>query len=93
MPRTHKPRIRQQSIRQAITTKFLPATNHNPNRIKARCAAGSITISSDSFNYFGQAHHAAAVTLARKLKWSTDLIGGVTYSGEYVWILRESIHK
>lgn len=33
---------------QAIITKFLPVTNHKPNRIKASCARGSIIISVDS---------------------------------------------
>lgn len=32
---------------QAIKTKYLPATNTKPSRIKAECEAGSITISYD----------------------------------------------
>jgi hypothetical protein len=32
---------------QAIVTNYLPATNHKPSRIKAKCERGSITISSD----------------------------------------------
>jgi hypothetical protein len=30
---------------QAITTKYLPATNTKPARIKAECSAGSLTLS------------------------------------------------
>ena len=45
---------------QAIITKFLPATNFKPSRIKATCERGSITISADSV-LTGEALHIAAV--------------------------------
>jgi hypothetical protein len=32
---------------QAIQTKYIPATNHKPSRIKAWCERGSITVSYD----------------------------------------------
>ena len=46
---------------QAITTKYLPATNHRGARIKAICARGSITIPFPH-ELSGNAIHIAAVS-------------------------------
>ena len=54
---------------QAIQTKYLPATNFKPSRIKAFCAAGSVTISFPH-EFSGQkCHRQAAEALAVKLGW------------------------
>lgn len=45
---------------QAITTKYLPATNFKGSRIKAECERGSITISYPD-ELSGDACHIAAV--------------------------------
>jgi len=45
---------------QAITTKYLPATNTRPSRIKATCDRGSITIPYPH-ELSGDAVHIAAV--------------------------------
>ena len=51
---------------QAITTKYLPATNHRGSRIKASCAAGSITI---GYDHSEEPHRAAALALITRLGW------------------------
>jgi hypothetical protein len=45
---------------QAIHTKYLPATDSNGSRIKAKCARGSITIPF-SYELIGDETHRAAV--------------------------------
>jgi hypothetical protein len=45
---------------QSIQTKYLPATESNGSRIKAKCARGSITIPLD-YGLSGDAIHRAAV--------------------------------
>ena len=55
---------------QAITTKYLPATNTKGARIKASCEAGSVTISYPHEAQRGHEAHAEAVyALADKLDW------------------------
>lgn len=54
---------------QAITTKYLPATNTKGSRIKASCEAGSVTVSFDHTGTIEQAHAKAAITLIAKLGW------------------------
>ena len=53
---------------QAIVTKFLPATNFNGARIKARAAAGSITVPFE-YDSASRDHDLAAIALVRKMKW------------------------
>jgi hypothetical protein len=50
---------KQQKTMQAITTKYLPATNVRGSRIKATCERGSITISYPH-ELSGEAVHIAA---------------------------------
>lgn len=55
---------------QAITTKFLGATNHRPSRVKATSASGhTVTVSWDHALNTTENHLAAARTLAEKLEW------------------------
>ena len=62
---------------QAITTKFLPATNHKPSRVKASCEAGSVTVSWwKEEKGISDQHSAAVKALCAKLKW-----GGTWYQG------------
>jgi hypothetical protein len=52
---------------QAIETKFLPATNRFPSRIKAWCERGSITIGyPHEISGEDNCHRAAALALIRK---------------------------
>jgi hypothetical protein len=67
-------------MRQAITTKHLPATNHRGSRIKASCEAGTITVSWDYALDAQDNHKAAALALIQKLGWS-GLAGGSDWYG------------
>ena len=76
---------------QVIQTKFLPATNTRGSRIKATCAAGSITIGYPH-ELSGQAvHRAAAEALASKLGWTSpyygQLLGGCLPDGSYCFVI------
>jgi len=75
---------------QAIITKFLPATNNRPNRIKAYCPAGSITLCSDNLPFAShdeRSHRQAALALQNKLKWDFPMIGGDKGDGNYCFVL------
>ena len=54
------PKPNEQNTMQSIQTKYLPATESNGSRIKAKCARGSITIPLD-YGLSGDAIHRAAV--------------------------------
>lgn len=68
---------------QAITVRFLPATNYKPARYKALAQAGSVTISND---YSGKAPRLAALALCTKYGWEGDLIEGGDHDGNYVYL-------
>ena len=55
---------------QAIQTKYLPATNTKPSRIKAWCDAGSVTIAYPYEYEESGAHLYVALTLQNKLGWN-----------------------
>ena len=54
---------------QAITTRYLGATDYHPSRVKARAQAGSLTVSWDHALDVEANHRLAALALARKLGW------------------------
>jgi len=60
---------------QAITTKYLPATNSNGARVKATCARGSFTIGFD-YALSGDAIHIAAASALIERFLSQDLKSG-----------------
>ena len=73
---------------QAIQTKYLPCTNSKGSRIKATCAAGSVTV---NWNYSSDTklnHVTAALTLCNKLEWSGDLVTGQLKDGSYVHVFK-----
>ena len=74
---------------QAIQTKYLPCTDRKGSRIKATCAAGSITIPYPH-DFSGQAtHRQAAEALAHKFGWlkgGVKLLGGQLKDNSYVFI-------
>jgi len=55
---------------QAIRTKFIGPTNYRPDRIKAECMAGKITVSWDWALNRDENHAAAAWALVKKLGWN-----------------------
>lgn len=73
---------------QAITTKFIPCTNTKPNRVRAKCDAGSIIIPWDNsdlvigdktYSNIPAAHIRAVYALLNKLKWAGSWYGGTLY--------------
>lgn len=75
---------------QAIQTRYLSATNTRGPRIKAWCAAYSITIPYPH-ELTGQAvHRKAAEALAVKLGWTGTyygpLLGGCLPNGDHVFV-------
>ncbi len=82
---------------QAIITKYLPCTNSKGSRIKAQCAAGSITIDYPH-ELSGQAvYRKAAEALVAKLGWSNAnygcLLGGQLPSGDYAFVFNNDASK
>lgn len=61
---------------QAITTKYISATDHRGERIKATANAGSITLGWD-YQMSNEENHAfAAWKLCEKYGWESQLISG-----------------
>lgn len=82
---------------QAIQTKYLSPTNSRGARIKAICAAGSITINYP-YELSGQAvHRKAAEALVSKLGWVDPhyggLLGGCLPSGDYCFVFNSKLSE
>lgn len=82
---------------QAIICKYFGPTNSKGSRIKAQCAAGSVTISYPH-ELSGQAvYRKAAEALVTKLGWNDGyygkLLGGQVPSGEYVFVFDNELSK
>lgn len=59
---------------KTIVTKYIPATNTKPSRVKAKAeGVPAITI---NYNSHDNPHREAALTLCRKYGWGEDIIGG-----------------
>lgn len=73
---------------QAIITKYFGPTNSRGSRIKAQCAAGSVTIPYPYALWGQERHRAAAVALCQKLQWTDHgaLLGGQLHTGDYVFV-------
>ena len=77
---------------QSITVQYLPATNHRPTRLKAKCAGGSITVpldySIDDRDYLVE--RTVALALIAKMGWGQDVRvtgAGRDYRGDVVFTL------
>jgi hypothetical protein len=80
---------------QAITTKYLPATNFRGSRIKATAQAGSVTVPWDDALGVEANHRQAACALMAKFGWNTHsrIIGsGATVAG-YAFVLARKAVK
>jgi hypothetical protein len=64
------------TMRQAITTKFIPPTDTRGSRVKATAAAGSKTLYWDHALNIEDNHAAAARALANRFEWSGNWYGG-----------------
>lgn len=59
---------------KAIVTKYIPATDTRPSRVKAKAeGVPPITI---SYNSYDNPHREAALALCRKYGWGEDLLSG-----------------
>lgn len=72
---------------QAIITKYLGPTNVKGSRIKATCAAGSVTIDYPHELSGMDCHAKAAYALLAKMHWDYKLMGGQLPSGDYAFVL------
>jgi hypothetical protein len=76
------------SIVQAILTKWLPATNTKPSRIKAMCATATITMSADGG--YQKDHREVAEALCNQLGWNDKyygkLMGGELPDGTFAFV-------
>jgi len=72
---------------QAIITKYLCPTNTRGARIKATCAAGSVTIDYPHELSGMDCHAKAAYALLAKMHWGYKLMGGQLPSGDYAFVL------
>lgn len=78
---------------QAVHTKYLCPTNFRGSRIKATCAAGSVTIGFP-YDMLGQsAHRVAAELLVKKLRWKGELLGGCLPNGDYCFVFNTDLSK
>jgi hypothetical protein len=67
---------------KAIRTRYLPATNTKPSRIKADDYCGNSVTISFPYEFSGEeAFKSAAIALCEKMGWSKELIGGGTDTG------------
>lgn len=82
---------------QAITTKYLSATNSRGSRIKATCAAGSVTIGFPHELWGMACHAAAAKALVDKMGWNDahygGLMGGQLPNGDYAFVFNNESSK
>lgn len=71
---------------KAIQTKYIPATDTKPSRIKATAEGGhSLTI---TYNHEGNEHEQAAKALVAKMNWGQGcrLVGGGLPDGSMAWV-------
>jgi hypothetical protein len=71
--------------RQAIVTRFLPATGLKNNRVKASSDAGTITLDWNSEIDSESNHRAACEALIKKLQWEGTYAGG-WHNGDCVFV-------
>ena len=80
----------------AIVTKYICPTDTKCSRIKATCAAGSITVGYHNVEvarHEGERHQLVAAMLQRKLGWDSDeygkMVTGQLPSGDYAHVFTE----
>jgi hypothetical protein len=72
---------------QAIQTKYMGPTNTKGSRIKATCAAGSVTIDYPHELSGMDCHAKAAYALLAKMHWDYKLVGGQLANGDYAFVM------
>ena len=74
---------------QAITTKYIAASNYRGSRIVAQAEAGKVYLSWEHGLNQDNNHLAAAVALAKKFGWKGQIVGGHlprTNSSHMAWV-------
>jgi hypothetical protein len=72
---------------QAIQTKYMGPTNTKGSRIKATCAAGSVTIDYPHELSGMDCHAKVAYALLAKMHWDYKLVGGQLANGDYAFVM------
>lgn len=83
-------RIERITQMQAIQTRYFGPSNVRGSRIKATCAATSITVGYDHALNSEKNHEAAAIALIAKMGWQDvvdTLHGGQLKNGDYVLVM------
>lgn len=77
---------------QAITTRHIAVTDTRPDRIKAECSSGSLTMTYPYESAGVEAsHRKVAEALRAKLGWTGDMLAGETKAGfVFVFIPKDS---
>ena len=75
----------QDTMRQAIRTRYHGCTNTKGSRISAAYAGGRIYLSYDHGLNLSGNHKAAAVELATRLGWDNTRLGG-WFNGDCFWV-------
>ena len=79
------------STYQAIVTKYIGPSNTKGSRIKARAAAGSVTVHLDHSLNIENSHAKAAEALANKFKWrGAWYMGGMPDDAGYCFVNTEN---
>jgi hypothetical protein len=82
---------------QAIQTRYFGPTNSRGSRIKAWCAAGSVTIPYPHELSGQSCHRKSAEALLEKLGWVDPhyggLLGGQLESGDYAFVFNSELSK
>lgn len=74
-------------IVQAITTKYIGPSNVRGSRIKAKAAAGAVTLNYDCALSIEANHAKAAEALARKFEWTGSYYqGGMPDDSGYCFV-------
>ena len=79
---------------QAITTKFIPATDTKGSRVKATAQTGSVTLGWDHSLNPADNHKAAAMALVDKFSWYYgDWISGDLSDSSSVWVCFDKVNR
>lgn len=72
---------------QAIQTKYLGPTNYKGSRVKATCAAKTITMEWNHEINSEENHRSAAYMLTSVLRWQVILASGHLKDGSFVHVI------
>lgn len=76
---------------QAITTKFIPATDTRGSRVKATANGGTVTLDYDHAMNGDENHTEAARQLADRLNWRGQWFsGGLPNEGGYCFVCADT---